>query len=140
MGLGKTAQTVSFLQRCLSPPAPAPGLPGARCLGPALVVVPLSTVSHWERELKEWTSLRTLTLTGDGVSREIIFRQEWWHEDPDSGERLTPQEHGCPLKFDVLVTTFGMLRAESGRVSREDWSVLVVDEAHRMKNSTSQVL
>ena len=46
MGLGKTAQSVSMLQSLRS-------MEGVE--GPFLIVAPLSTLPHWERELSLWT-------------------------------------------------------------------------------------
>ncbi len=48
MGLGKTAQSISTLefqrQLCDIP-------------GPFLIVAPLTTLGHWQRELETWTSM-----------------------------------------------------------------------------------
>jgi chromodomain-helicase-DNA-binding protein 7 len=60
MGLGKTAQAVMMLQ-CVRT------LHGA--IGPSLVVVPLSTLQHWVRELREWTSLDTIVFYGNKDAR-----------------------------------------------------------------------
>ena len=48
MGLGKTVQSVSFLHYLHS----TQGL-----WGPFLVVAPLSTLSHWQRELEARTEI-----------------------------------------------------------------------------------
>ncbi|EGB03126.1 hypothetical protein AURANDRAFT_17992, partial [Aureococcus anophagefferens] len=47
MGLGKTAQVATFLDGALRRGGG----------GPCLVVAPLSTIGHWERELEAWTAL-----------------------------------------------------------------------------------
>ena len=48
MGLGKTAQSISTLefqrQLCNIP-------------GPFLIVAPLTTLGHWQREVETWTSM-----------------------------------------------------------------------------------
>ena len=48
MGLGKTAQSISTLefqrQLCDIP-------------GPFLIVAPLTTLGHWQREVETWTSM-----------------------------------------------------------------------------------
>ena len=46
MGLGKTAQSLALLQSLRR-------LEGVQ--GPFLIVAPLSTLPHWERELSLWT-------------------------------------------------------------------------------------
>ena len=47
MGLGKTAQTVCMLEHLR-------GMEHVR--GPFLIIVPLSTVEHWKREIEDWTT------------------------------------------------------------------------------------
>jgi SNF2 family DNA or RNA helicase len=48
MGLGKTAQSISTLefQRQL-----------CDIQGPFLIVAPLTTLGHWQREVETWTSM-----------------------------------------------------------------------------------
>lgn len=47
MGLGKTIQTITFLQ----------GIYDVNIHGPFLIVVPLSTLHNWEREFEMWTNM-----------------------------------------------------------------------------------
>ena len=51
MGLGKTAQSATLLH-CLHT--------FHKAKGPYLIVVPLSTVPHWQREVRDWTSLHAV--------------------------------------------------------------------------------
>ncbi len=62
MGLGKTAQTLALLQslRVLE------GVPG-----PFLIVAPLSTLPHWERELGLWTDAYAVTYHGPAEARQV---------------------------------------------------------------------
>ena len=55
MGLGKTLQASVFLDYLWT---------AQKVRGPFLVVAPLSTIPHWEREIAEWTSLRAITFYG----------------------------------------------------------------------------
>ncbi len=48
MGLGKTAQSISTLQTLRT----VGGVPG-----PFLIVAPLSTLGHWQREIETWTDM-----------------------------------------------------------------------------------
>ncbi len=48
MGLGKTAQSISVLQTLRQ-------VGGVE--GPFLVVAPLSTLPHWQREIQTWTDM-----------------------------------------------------------------------------------
>lgn len=70
MGLGKTVQATSFLNHLFSTEA----IPG-----PFLVIVPLSTLIHWQREIETWTEMnvvvyqvgvpRALSCTRAGTNR-----------------------------------------------------------------------
>ena len=55
MGLGKTAQAIAMLDYIWRSE-------GVR--GPFLVVAPLSTLSHWQREVESWTDLNVLLYHG----------------------------------------------------------------------------
>ena len=68
MGLGKTAQSVSMLQSLRS-------LEGID--GPFLIVAPLSTLPHWERELSTWTDMYWVNLHGPADSRRVVEKYEW---------------------------------------------------------------
>ena len=55
MGLGKTCQSACFLQH-LWKNEPV-GKKSLREVGQFLVVAPLSTLEHWQREIETWTEL-----------------------------------------------------------------------------------
>ena len=111
MGLGKTAQSVSLLAT----------MPDSV----SLVVAPLSTLSGWQAELKNAPHLRVLTYVGD------------------KDERLAIQESaalsGPARSVDVCLTTYEYILRDTAFFAATHWSVLVVDEAHRLKNSEAQL-
>ncbi|KAI5192907.1 chromodomain-helicase-DNA-binding protein 7 [Nematocida minor] len=115
MGLGKTVQSVAFVDTVIS-----------KCglKRPALVVAPLSTIPHWEREFAAWTDLRVLVYHGSQAAREIMQDFEF---------RST---NG--LLFDVILTTYEMAIAGVEHISAVSFGVCVLDEAHRLKNSRSK--
>ena len=123
MGLGKTIQTVSFLN-LISTKFKAPG--------PFLVVAPLSTLPHWEREFAGWTNLRVLTYHGSQPSREVMYEYEFFYLD----------SKGQPIqgvyKFDVLITTYEMANMGIAHLRGIPWKVGIFDEAHRLKNVASK--
>ena len=43
------------------------------------------------------------------------------------------------MKFHVLLTSYELVSLDSTVLNSIDWSVLVVDEAHRLKNNQSRV-
>ncbi|KAH8099849.1 SNF2 family DNA-dependent ATPase [Cristinia sonorae] len=112
MGLGKTLQTISFLSY----------LKHYRDIhGPHLVVVPKSTLQNWAREFANWTpDVNVAVLTGTKEERAEII-----------ANRLIPQ------KFDVLVTTYELCLRESSSLKKFSFEYIVIDEAHRIKNSDS---
>lgn len=69
MGLGKTAQTVCFLEHLNR-------VHGLR--GPFLVVVPLSTIHHWQREVETWTNLVVCMYRDSAAARAVIRDWEWY--------------------------------------------------------------
>nr|CAH8853364.1 unnamed protein product [Trichobilharzia regenti] len=124
MGLGKTIQTIGFLSYLFNE---------QKVHGPFLIVVPLSTISSWQKELQTWTpEMNTIIYIGDHVSRQLIREHEW--ATGASGNR---RNHS--LKFNVCVTTYEILLKDKGWLGQVNWAFLGVDEAHRLKNDSSQL-
>ncbi|OWK12221.1 hypothetical protein Celaphus_00003897 [Cervus elaphus hippelaphus] len=89
MGLGKTIQTISFLNYLFHE---------HQLYGPFLLVVPLSTLTSWQREIQTWASqMNAVVYLGDINSRNMIRTHEWMH----------PQTKR--LKFNILLTTYEIL-------------------------------
>uniref|UniRef100_K3W760 Uncharacterized protein n=1 Tax=Globisporangium ultimum (strain ATCC 200006 / CBS 805.95 / DAOM BR144) TaxID=431595 RepID=K3W760_GLOUD len=130
MGLGKTVQVVSFIEHLKTEES---------IRGPYLIVVPLSTIQHWRREIESWTDLNVCVYhdIGDRSNRftakdmrGIIRDQEWYY--PGLGNSI--------FKFNILLTTFETLLADFEEMEQIHWRLIVVDEAHRLKSSGSRVL
>ncbi|XP_056894928.1 chromodomain-helicase-DNA-binding protein 1-like [Takifugu flavidus] len=112
MGLGKTCQAISLLlyvSRAL------------RNKGPFLVLSPLSVLENWRKEFKFAPSLKVLCYKGDKARRA-----ELQTEIDSQG-------------FDVLLTTYELCLKDASFLRRFTWAVLVVDEAHRLKNQFSKL-
>lgn len=86
MGLGKTIQTICFLYALFKI---------HHLYGPYLCVVPLSTMTAWQREFELWApDMNVVTYLGDVKSREMIRQYEWTF---DGLKRL---------KFNCILTTY----------------------------------
>lgn len=102
MGLGKTLQVLALLLRLKED--------GVLADGGALVVVPTSLLTNWQKEAARFApALRTAVYHG--------------HRRELAGERP-----------DLLLTTYGVLRSEAARLAALRWQAVVVDEAQNIKN------
>ncbi|XP_010792421.1 chromodomain-helicase-DNA-binding protein 1-like [Notothenia coriiceps] len=117
MGLGKTIQTISFLNYLFN---------DHQLYGPFLLVVPLSTLTCWQREIQLWAPLMNFVVyLGDISSRNMIRTHEWMHP------------HNKRLKFNIILTTYEILLKDKSFLGAVSWAFIGVDEAHRLKNDDS---
>ncbi|ALC38337.1 Chd1, partial [Drosophila busckii] len=117
MGLGKTIQTICFLYALFKI---------HHLYGPFLCVVPLSTMTAWQREFDLWApDMNVVTYLGDVKSRELIQQYEWQFE----GSKR--------LKFNCILTTYEIVLKDKQYLGQLQWAALLVDEAHRLKNDDS---
>ncbi len=57
---------------------------------------------------------------------------------PSAAKKLRKVAADRTVKFHVLLTSYEMILADSTSLGSIDWEVMVVDEAHRLKNSDSK--
>ncbi|KAJ8271989.1 hypothetical protein COCON_G00108480 [Conger conger] len=117
MGLGKTIQTISFLSYLFHQ---------HQLYGPFLLVVPLSTLTSWQREFDIWApDMNVVVYLGDVLSRKTIRDYEWVNQQSKR------------IRFNALLTTYEILLKDKGVLGSINWAFLGVDEAHRLKNDDS---
>ncbi|XP_044054660.1 chromodomain-helicase-DNA-binding protein 1-like isoform X3 [Siniperca chuatsi] len=111
MGLGKTCQTISLLVYMS-------GALGRK--GPFLVLSPLSVMENWRKELECFAPCLTVLCYKGDKERRAELQRETDAQD-----------------FHVLLTTYELCLKDASFLRRWKWKVLVVDEAHRLKNQNS---
>lgn len=108
MGLGKTAQALAHLLVEKS---------SGRLDRPALVVAPTSLVGNWFREIQKFTpELSVLPLHGTERKNNYLRAHQ----------------------FDVLITSYPLLRRDLEQLSELDFHYVILDEAQYIKNPRSQ--
>lgn len=127
MGLGKTVQILSLIARARQDD---PGMP------PALVVAPLTLLENWREEAEKFLlpgSLRVLTAYGEGLAGMRVDRSSVDEQLRREGlvRFLKPDWRG---DADVVLTTYETLRDLEFSFARERWSIMVCDEAQKIKN------
>ncbi|XP_030594310.1 DNA excision repair protein ERCC-6-like 2 isoform X2 [Archocentrus centrarchus] len=133
MGLGKTVQVIGFLAAVLHktgtwediannrPQFLQSQLPSKQS-NPSkvfLIVAPLSVLYNWKDELDTWGHFQCVVVHG--------LRKE---------EELARIKKG---RVEIALTTYETLRLCLDQFNKIDWSAVVVDEAHKIKNPNSQI-
>lgn len=127
MGLGKTLQILCLVARAREDDPTTP---------PALIVAPLTLLENWREEAEKFLepgSLRILTAYGDTLSGLRVGRSAVDEQLRREGlvRFLKPEWRG---DADVVLTTYETLRDLEFSFARERWSVMVCDEAQKIKN------
>ncbi|KAJ9470395.1 putative helicase CHR10 [Diplonema papillatum] len=127
MGVGKTLQTIALVAWLVNETDElAEGKP------PVLVVCPLSTVDNWASEFEKFApSVRVLKYVGDKeerlATRDSVTDHLRRKKVPSSGVLHIPKIH-------CVVTTPELLKLDDYFLTAFDSPLIVVDEAHRLKN------
>ena len=109
MGLGKTVQIISFMSF----------LHDSGALKPALLVVPVSVIVNWKKELRRFAP---------GIQPA--------HEHRGTGRERNPERLA---EHELVITTYATLRRDQLMLGKIDWTVVACDEAQNVKNPTANV-
>ncbi|WP_429406805.1 DEAD/DEAH box helicase [Paraburkholderia sp. GAS82] len=132
MGLGKTLQLLTFMASCFERDPQ---------LEPALIVAPVALLENWRNELErffEADTLPLLLLYGETLKLLRASRQE-------IDESLASQGVTRLLKRDwlkgarLVLTTYETMRDLEFALARQPWSIMVCDEAQKIKNPAALV-
>ncbi|KAG1680184.1 hypothetical protein FOA52_000297 [Chlamydomonas sp. UWO 241] len=125
MGLGKTAQSIACLEVMRR-------IDGVR--GPFLLVAPLTTLGHWQREIQTWTDINCVLYTGTAEDREVIQDTElFFGEGRPRGKMFLPGD----VQVEALLVSYEMLLKDIGFFRKFVFAAGVFDEAHKLKGINS---
>ena len=106
MGLGKTVQVIALLEERSS-----------RGLGPSLVVVPVTLIENWRRELHRFAPALRVNA----------------HQGPSRAHY-----GGAFNAVDVVLVSYDTAARDVGVFLGRDWDLIVMDEAQNVKNPDTQ--
>ena len=113
MGLGKTLMTISLLAHHACENGN---------WGPHLIVVPTSVILNWEIEIKKFCPAFKV-LTYYGSLKERRKKRQGWSK---------------PNSFHICITSYKLVVQDANMFRRKKWRYLILDEAHNIKNFSSQ--
>ena len=88
--------------------------------GPSLIVVPASIIHNWESEIMRFApSLSVKILNTEIAERKAIV---------DNAS-----------EYDIVITSYGIMNKEVDILTSRRWNVLVLDEAHTIKNKDAKM-
>jgi SNF2 family DNA or RNA helicase len=112
MGLGKSVQVVAFLASLAST--------FEQVSDPALLICPSTLVAHWEDEFHKWN------IPSDLINVNRLGEDEL-------GSRRHSSNH-CSLELYITSYELFRSRATNGLFPKNTWSVVILDEAQRIRN------
>jgi hypothetical protein len=132
MGLGKTLQLLCLIAALAEETPDQP---------PALVVAPLSLLENWAEEVARFfkaDALPMLTAYGPNIARLKLPRESIDERLRGDGliNFLRPGWRGDAK---IVLTTYETLRDMEFSFAAEKWSIMVCDEAQRIKNPNAMV-
>lgn len=133
MGLGKTLQLLCFIGEYLE---------NAKTKKPVLVVAPVSLLENWEAEANRFFGNRfpkILSLYGDKLKERKIPKHLISSQLRDDHGITNLLEKDWRGNADIVLTTYETMRDLEFSLAREDWSIMICDEAQKIKVPTAMV-
>ncbi|WP_413520377.1 DEAD/DEAH box helicase [Psychrobacter glacincola] len=133
MGLGKTLQLLCFIGEYLET---------AEDKKPALVVAPVSLLENWESEINRFFSAKfgkVLSLYGDNLKQRKIPKHLISSQLRNDYGITNLLEDNWLGGADIVLTTYETMRDLEFSLGRVDWSIMICDEAQKIKVPTAMV-
>ncbi|RYJ59212.1 type I Zorya anti-phage system protein ZorD [Pseudomonas songnenensis] len=132
MGLGKTIQLLTFVVWYLEQN------PQGK---PVLIVAPVSLLDNWERELQRFfyaDALPVLKLYGGALSA-VKFKRDEIPEDLRAKGIKNLLRPGWMGDARIVLTTYETLRDQELSLARQQWAIVICDEAQKIKNPAALI-
>lgn len=133
MGLGKTLQLLCFIGEYLET---------TEDKKPALVVAPVSLLENWEAEINRFFSAKfgkVLSLYGDNLKQRKIPKHLISSQLRNDYGITNLLEENWLGGADIVLTTYETMRDLEFSLGRVDWSIMICDEAQKIKVPTAMV-
>lgn len=133
MGLGKTVQILTFVARYLEETGTE--------AEPVLIVAPVSLLDNWAMEMEKFLQpgfSKVLKLYGNALSAVKLRKQEVPLKLSEQGITnllRTDWRQDCQ----IVLTTYETLRDQEISLGQLRWSIMVCDEAQKIKNPAALV-
>ena len=132
MGLGKTLQLLTFIAWAFEEDPD---------LAPVLIVAPVSLLENWQDEIKRFFKVNTFdvaTIYGEALKALRVAKSSIDKQLLEDGlvKFLRPGWIGDTR---IVLTTYETLRELEYSFAAEQWSVMVCDEAQKIKNPNALV-
>lgn len=133
MGLGKTLQLLCFIGEYLEK---------AKDKKPVLIVAPVSLLENWQAEASRFFNERfgkILSLYGDNLKSRKLAKHLVPVQLRDELGITNLLERDWRGDADIVLTTYETLRDLEFSLSREHWSIMICDEAQKIKVPSAMV-
>ncbi|KAH6780804.1 switch 2 [Perilla frutescens var. hirtella] len=122
-GLGKTIQAIAFLAvvfgKCLDPDITSSMGNRVEKKGLVLIISPSSVILNWESGFSKCSTFK-VPIYG-GANQDLVI------------DRLKADG------VEIIITIFDTFRIQGSILSNIQWEILIIDEAHRLKNENAKL-